>query len=56
VVAVAAIRDFRSAINLLDNVRALPSVDHVDASLTTDTAFPVDRGFNELFRTKEESK
>jgi DNA-binding Lrp family transcriptional regulator len=56
VLAVAAIRDFRSAIKLVNKIRALPSVDHVDASLTTDTAFPVGRGFNELFRTEEESK
>ncbi len=56
VLAVAAIKDFRSAINLVNKIRALPSVEHVDASLTTDTAFPVDRGFNELFRKKEQKK
>ena len=56
VLAVAAIRDFRSGINLVNTVRALPSVDHVDVSFTTDTAFPVGKGFNELFQTKKESK
>jgi Lrp/AsnC family transcriptional regulator for asnA, asnC and gidA len=53
VVAVAAIRDFRSAINLVNKIRALPSVDNVVPSLSTDTAFPVGKGFNELFQTKE---
>ncbi len=53
VLAVAAIRDFRSGIKLVNSIRALPSVDHVDVSFTTDTAFPVSRGFTELFRTKE---
>ena len=53
VLAVAAVRDFRSTINLINNVRALPSVDYVDAALTTDTAFPVDKGFNEVFQTEK---
>ena len=56
VLAVAAVKDFRSAINLVNKIRALPSVAHVDASLTTDTTFPVDKGFNDLFRTKEQTK
>ena len=56
VLAVAAIKDFRSAIDLVNKIRALPSVTHVDASLTTDTSFPVGNDFSELFRPKKPSK
>jgi len=56
VLAVAAVRDYRSAVDLVNEVRDLPSVDYVDVSFTPDTAFPVGIGFNNLFRKRVESE
>ncbi len=48
VLAVVAVKDFRSIINLVNDVQKLPSVDHVDVSFTDETAFPVGKGFEHL--------
>jgi DNA-binding Lrp family transcriptional regulator len=54
VLAIAAVKDFKSSIDLVTSIRELPSVDHVEVSFTDDTAFPAGNGFTELFQTKKE--
>jgi hypothetical protein len=53
VLAIAAVKDLKSSIDLVNSIRELPSVDHVEVSFTDDTAFPAGKGFTELFRTKK---
>lgn len=52
VLALAAVKDFRSIVNLVNEVRKLPSVDNVEVTFTNDTTFPVGKEFNAVFRTK----
>lgn len=54
VLAIAAVNDFKSIINLVNAIRKLPSVDKVEVDFSTDTAFPVDKEFNELFQIEKE--
>lgn len=55
VLALAAVKDFRSIVNLVNEVRKLPSVDNVEVTFTNDTTFPVGKEFNAVFRTKEKA-
>ena len=48
--ALAAIRDYQSILNLVFKVRELPSVAQVDVNFTDETSFPVDKSFNKLLR------
>jgi DNA-binding Lrp family transcriptional regulator len=54
VLAIAAIKDFKSIIDIVNAIRKLPSVDQVEVSFTDNTSFPVEKGFAELFQTKKE--
>jgi Lrp/AsnC family transcriptional regulator for asnA, asnC and gidA len=54
VLAIAAIKDLKSIISLVNAVRKLPSVDQVEVSFTDNTSFPVEKGFADLFQTKKE--
>ena len=56
VLALAAVKDFNSIINLVNEVKKLPSVDHVEVTFSNETAFPVGKDFNALFRTKREER
>jgi Lrp/AsnC family transcriptional regulator for asnA, asnC and gidA len=49
--AIGAVKDFKGAINLVNAIRKLPSVDQVDFSLTDDAPFPIDTGFERLLKT-----
>src|SRR5512136_3068096 len=53
VIAVAAIKDFKNIIDLINEFRKIPSVDQVEVDLTTDSAFPVDKEFNNVFDTQK---
>jgi Lrp/AsnC family transcriptional regulator for asnA, asnC and gidA len=53
VLALAAVKDFNSIVNLVNEIRKLPSVDKVEVTFTNDTTFPVGKEFNALFRIKE---
>jgi DNA-binding Lrp family transcriptional regulator len=53
ILALVAVKDFNSIINLINEVRKLPSVDHVEVTFTNDTTFPVGEDLNALFRIKE---
>ncbi|MCW4045146.1 MAG: Lrp/AsnC family transcriptional regulator [Candidatus Bathyarchaeota archaeon] len=46
--AIAAVKNLRSIICLVNSIRKIPSVDRVEIALTADTAFPVSRDFNTL--------
>lgn len=52
VLALAAVKDFRSIVDLVNGIRKLPSVDNVEVTFTNDTTFPVGKEFNAAFRTK----
>jgi Lrp/AsnC family transcriptional regulator for asnA, asnC and gidA len=52
--AIAAVNDYKSIIDLVNALRKLPSVDKVEVDFSTDTAFPVGKEFNELFQTEIE--
>lgn len=49
IMAVAVIKDFKNVIDLINEIRKIPSVDQVEVAFTTDTAFPVAREFNNVF-------
>lgn len=53
VLALAAVKDFNSIVNLVNEIRKLSSVDRVEVTFTNDTTFPVGKEFNALFRIKE---
>jgi DNA-binding Lrp family transcriptional regulator len=55
ILAIAAVNDFRSIIDLVNAIGKLPSVDKIEVDFITDVSFPVDKEFNELFQIKEES-
>ena len=55
VLALAAVKDFNSIVNLVNEVRKLPSVDNVEVTFTNDTTFPVGKEFNAVFRTREKA-
>ena len=55
VLALAAVKDFRSIVNLVNEVRKLPSVDNVEVIFTNDTTFPVGKEFNAVFRTRKKT-
>jgi Lrp/AsnC family transcriptional regulator for asnA, asnC and gidA len=55
VLALAAVKDFNSIVNLVNEIRKLPSVDNVEVTFTNDTTFPVGKEFNTVFRTKEKA-
>lgn len=46
--AIAAFRDFKNGIDLVNAIKKLPNVDQVEVALTTDTAFPADKDFNKI--------
>lgn len=52
VLAIAAVKDFKSIINLVIEIRKLLSVDQVEVSFTNDASFPVAKDFYELFLEK----
>jgi Lrp/AsnC family transcriptional regulator, regulator for asnA, asnC and gidA len=52
--AIAAVKDFKSIIDLVNAIRKLPSVGRVEVAFTTDTSFPVDKDFNKIFNMKKE--
>jgi Lrp/AsnC family transcriptional regulator for asnA, asnC and gidA len=55
VLALAAVKDFNSIVNLVNEIRKLPSVDNVEVTFTNDTTFPVGEEFNAVFRTREKT-
>ena len=48
--ALAAVRDYKSIVKLIFGIKKLPSVAQVDVNFTNDTSFPVDKTFNSLLR------
>ena len=52
--AVAAVKSYKHAINLVNIVKKLPSVDQVEVAFTTDTAFPVDTDFNKIISNRKD--
>ena len=53
ILAIAAVKDFRSIINMVNTIRQLPSVEKVEADFVTDTQFPATTGFNRQLATDE---
>jgi Lrp/AsnC family transcriptional regulator, regulator for asnA, asnC and gidA len=53
VLAIVAIKDFKSIISIVNAIRKLPSVDQVEFTLTDDIPFPIDRGLEQLFQVQE---
>jgi DNA-binding Lrp family transcriptional regulator len=53
ILAIAAVKDYRSIINMINTVRQLPSVEKVEADFVTDTQFPATTGFNRQLATEE---
>jgi len=54
VLAIAAVKNFKNAGDLVSSIRELPSVEYVEVSFANDTTFPVDTSFTKLFQTKKE--
>jgi Lrp/AsnC family leucine-responsive transcriptional regulator len=48
VFAVAAVRDLKSLVKLVSDIKKFPSVGQVEFALATDTAFPIDKDYNKL--------
>jgi hypothetical protein len=53
ILAIAAVKDFKSLITLVNAIRKLPGVDQVEFTITDDIPFPIERGFEQLFQKKE---
>jgi Lrp/AsnC family transcriptional regulator for asnA, asnC and gidA len=53
VLAIAAAKDFKSVVNLVNEIRTLPGVEQVEFTLSDDVPFPIERGFEQLFQAKE---
>jgi DNA-binding Lrp family transcriptional regulator len=49
VMAIAAVKDYSSIVNMVNTIRQLPSVEKAEADFVTDTQFPATEGFNQLF-------
>jgi hypothetical protein len=49
VLAIAAVKDFTSIIDMMNTIRKLPSVEQAEATFVTDTLFPAGEEFNRLF-------
>ncbi len=49
ILALAVIRDLNSSINLVKEIREIPSVQQVQVALVADASFPVGERFSELF-------
>lgn len=56
VIAVAAIKDFKNVTDLINEIRKIPSVDQVEVAFTADSAFPVDKEFNNIFSTQRDRR
>ena len=52
VLAIAAVKNYKSVINMVNTVKRIPSVDQVDATFVADTTFPGGKEFNDLFSTE----
>ncbi len=46
IMAIAAVKDYPNAINLINTIRQLPSVEKAEADFVTDTQFPATTEFN----------
>ncbi|HJW65851.1 MAG TPA: hypothetical protein VJ507_03610 [Candidatus Bathyarchaeia archaeon] len=49
---IAAVKNYKSLINMVNTIRRIPSVDQLDATFVADTAFPSGKEFNDLFTTE----
>ncbi len=49
VFAIVAVRSFKAIMDLVSNIRKLPSVEQAEVTFVTDTLFPVPKEFNELY-------
>ena len=49
---IAAVKNYKSVINMVITVKRIPSVDQVDATFVADTTFPGGKEFNDLFTTE----
>jgi len=49
IIAIAPIKDLNSLKTLVNNIKKVPSVNRVEFTLISDTAFPVNSRFSELF-------
>ena len=52
IIAIGGVKDFKGLISLVNAVRALPSVDQVEFTLTDYAPFPVDQGFERILDEK----
>ena len=52
IIAIGGVKDFKGLISLVNAVRALPSVDQVEFTLTDDAPFPVSQGFERILGEK----
>ena len=55
VMAVAAVKDYPSIVNMVYTVRQLVSVEKAEVDFVTDTQFPATKGFNQLFLENNQS-
>ncbi len=46
IMAIAAVKDYPSIVNMVNTIRQLPSVEKAEADFVTDTQFPATMGFN----------
>jgi DNA-binding Lrp family transcriptional regulator len=55
VLAIAWVKDLKSIITLVNNIKKAPSVDRVETSFINDPFFPISHNFNKLYQQKEEN-
>ena len=46
IMAIAAVKDYQSIVNMVNTIRQLPSVEKAEADFVTDAQFPATREFN----------
>jgi DNA-binding Lrp family transcriptional regulator len=55
VLAIAPVKDLKSIITLVNNIKKAPSVDRVETCFISDTFFPISQDFNKLHQQKKEN-
>ncbi len=55
IMAIAAVKNYRSIINTINTIRQLPSVEKIDENFVPDTQFPATREFTAQFRTQTDT-